>query len=353
MKKNSYIVNHAESTDIVISKNVLHRIETILLEYHHSAYVILCDTVTEKLFANQIKTRLSSLGVPIAIEVIKKGEESKNFSTLLTVLQKMHTNGLDRKSALLSVGGGVVGDIATVAAGLYFRGIDCIQVPTTLLSQVDAAIGGKGAVDLGTHKNTIGIIKQPRLIIIDPNTISSLPKEEINSGMGEIIKYAIALDKNLFEKIEEKKVTQELLESIITRCVELKIDIIKSDPLDISGKRAMLNFGHTLGHAIELKTHLLHGQAISVGMSFALTLSKKLGFLSEKSEQKALDLLQKYNLPISVSNIDMHEIMVLMKRDKKSISRTIKMVLIRDIGNVFLHTVPEKTIQQVLSKVII
>lgn len=332
--KHTYTTVTTESTTLVIEKNILSHLTDALAPFDHTAYFILCDKVTEKLFLQTVKMSLSEIGKPIHVAVIEPGEKSKQFASLQELLETMYKAMLDRKSAVIALGGGVVGDIATTIAGLYFRGVDCIQIPTTLLAQVDSAVGGKGAVDLDTHKNTIGIIKQPKAIIIDPNVTKTLPEEQIRSGMGEIIKYALAMDKELFEKLQQADALDEdTMEWIIKRCVTLKMETITKDPLDTTGVRAIVNFGHTLGQAIELHTTLSHGEAVAVGMTFAVHLSKNVGLLKDEVAEKVLLLIKKYHLPTSVSGLKRKEILAQMKKDKKTINGQIRFVLLRHLGN--------------------
>lgn len=332
--KHSYTTVTTESTTLVIEKDILSHLTDVLSSFDHTAYFILCDKVTRKLFLETVKTSLLEIGKPVHVAVIDPGEKSKQFASLQKLLETMYEALLDRKSAVIALGGGVVGDIATTIAGLYFRGIDCIQIPTTLLAQVDSALGGKGAVDLDTHKNTIGIIKQPKAIIIDPNVTKTLPEEQIRSGMGEVIKYAIAMDKELFEKLEQADILNEdTMEWIIKRCVTLKMETITKDPLDTTGVRAIVNFGHTLGQAIELNTSLSHGEAVAVGMTFAVHLSKNVGLLKEEVAEKVLSLIKKYHLPTRVSGLKRKEILAQMKKDKKTINGQIRFVLLRHLGN--------------------
>jgi 3-dehydroquinate synthase len=265
----------------------------------------------------------------------------------------MYNFHLDRKSAVIALGGGVVGDITTLAAALYYRGIDCIQIPTTLLSQVDSSLGGKGAVDLDTHKNTIGIIKQPRMVIVDTDTITSLPQHQIKSGMGEVIKYAIAMDRELFSLLEKQQSTDNL-EEVITRCITLKMDIVKKDPQDLTTQRSVVNFGHTLGQAIELQTNLTHGEAIAIGMAFVIKLSQKLHMLSATDAQKSLALLKQYDLPIQINDVSLQKTLEQMKKDKKSHAGQIRFVLLEGIGKPKANCVVDDSIlQDVLSEVLL
>ncbi len=339
--KQTYQITTHQQTDIFVENNIIDELDQVLALYDHTAYFVLCDSTTEKLFLPRVVDAIKKLKKPGNAHVLPSGEKSKQFASLQLILEDMYNAVLDRKAAVIALGGGVIGDVATTVAGLYYRGIDCIQIPTTLLSQVDSSLGGKGAVDLGTHKNTIGIIRQPRAVIIDPILTKSLPKEQITSGMGEIVKYAIAMDKELFEKLETaSELNDETLAFIINRCIKLKMDIVSKDPNDIHGIRATLNFGHTLGQAIELTSDKTHGEAIAIGMHFALNLSEKTGLLPTGTKERTLSLIKKYDLPLHIGDQNTNEIIKQMKKDKKTVDGSFQFVLLEDIGKA-------KTMQEV------
>jgi 3-dehydroquinate synthase len=349
----SYTITTEEKTDIVVGKNLLSEIATLIAKCTYTKLVIVTDTTPEKLFLPQVLESFKKTQQSPEVITIQSGEASKRFETLEMILTKMYNFHLDRKSAVIALGGGVVGDITTLAAGLYYRGIDCIQIPTTLLSQVDSSLGGKGAIDLGTHKNTIGIIKQPRMVIVDTDTITSLPKNQIKSGMGEVIKYAIAMDHELFSLLEKQNNTNNL-DEVIKRCITLKMGIVKQDPQDLSTQRSVVNFGHTLGQAIELQTNLTHGEAIAIGMAFVIKLSQKLYMLSATDAEKSLALLKQYDLPISIKGVAIQKTVEQMKKDKKSHAGQIRFVLLEEIGKPKANCVVEDSIlQDVLSEVLL
>lgn len=354
MQQKTYEINLQQKTDIFIGENLLASLDSILKGYDHTSYTMLCTKTTHSLFANKIKHTLLQTGKPVYVSVIDDGEKSKEINTMMNIFQTILANNVDRKAALIALGGGVVGDMATVIAGFYYRGIDCIQIPTTLVSQVDAAIGGKGAVNIGQHKNTIGIIRQPRCIVIDTSIIKSLPMDQVLSGVGEIAKYAIVMDKNLFAKLSTLKDLKDVLsEDIIAACVRLKMSVVEKDPLE-QNIRATINFGHTFGHAIELSKNIPHGQAVSIGMTFAIKLSVNKGLLKRKDASLALALLQKLGLPTTIDNIDKNQVYELMKKDKKAVGGKIKFVLLEEIGKAKIgQEIDEKVIKKVLDEVIV
>ncbi len=358
-----YTVRYTEQTDVIIESGLLERLPHFLAPYNHTAYFIICDSTTKKLFGNKIIEMLSVLDRPVRSSTIESGEQSKSLLVVMNILSSMHTYRLDRKSAVIALGGGVVGDIATVVSGLYYRGVDCIQIPTTLLSQVDSGLGGKGAVDMGFHKNTVGIIRQPRSVLIDPSLIFQLPPKQVISGMGEIVKYAVSLDKELFEKLEKAKnlkfppsskdQADDEWDWVIKRCIKLKMSIVEQDPEDITGIRAALNFGHTLGQAIELTMPITHGEAIGIGMAYAMKMSIKLGILDKEDNNRALKLMGKFNLPITMKRSPVKDILYHMKKDKKTIGGRYNFVLLKGIGQAITNQqvnpeVVEESLQEIM-----
>lgn len=354
MIQKTYTIQTTEITDIHIGEGISGKLDTILAKSNYSSFLVLCDQTTSKLYDQLVKNSLQKLGKPIEIHVINDGEESKNITNLLRMLEHLLEIGFDRKGALIALGGGVIGDIATTAAGLYHRGIDCIQLPTTLLAQVDAALGGKGAVNIRNYKNMVGIIKQPRFVVVDPLLLKSLPDDQFTSGMGEVLKYAIAMDKELFERLMNFK--DKDMAWVIERCVSLKMSIVQKDPYEKSGERQILNFGHTLGHAIELYAHLSHGEAISIGMAFAIKVSQKLSLLSAKDAEHSIELLKIYNLPTTLSKkkITKEAIYEHMQKDKKAVDGIPMFVLLEAIGKVKTGCiVPRNIIDETLDEILI
>ncbi len=356
--KKAYTITTKETTIIVVENNAIEGIDSIIAEKNYSAFLIITDQTTHRLFAEKITKAIKPLKKPIEFHILPEGEDSKSIQQLFRVLEHLIEKNFDRKSAIIALGGGVIGDIATTASGTFLRGIDCIQIPTTLLSQVDAAIGGKGAVNLRQYKNVIGVIKQPKYIIIDPEILQTLPENQIRNGMGEVIKYAISLDKNLFSQLEKSNKPLSLLFSeIIDRCVKIKMEIVTKDPYDEkTGTRQLLNFGHTLGHAIELSTHIPHGQAVSIGMAFATRVSEKLDMISGNSRENIFRLLKKYHLPVSLDNKNVTKNMILemMKKDKKAVDGLPTFVLLEKIGKAKTGCrVPKNIIEETLEEIFV
>lgn len=355
MNKNTFTIQNVESSTIVIGDQILKNLSTILKDFEYTSYTIICSKTSMKLFAKDIEKALRPFEKTVSIFSVEDGEKAKEIDTLIPLLQKMSENNVDRKGAIIALGGGVVGDIATVIAGLYYRGIDCIQIPTTLLSQVDSATGGKGAINIGVHKNTIGVIRQPRVVVIDTSLIASLPQEQFTSGMGEVLKYAVAMDKKLFEKLEKmEELNKSLLMQIITRCINLKMKIVKKDQSDTKGVRAIVNFGHTLGQALELLAKIPHGYAVSIGMVFAIKVSVRMRFLENSEEERIIKLIQKYKLPTRIQGLSLNTVSNQMIKDKKTINNIPRFVLLSGIGKTKINQlVPKEIIISELKEVLI
>src|SRR3989344_1610 len=246
--------------------------------------------------------------------VIKSGERSKSIENYKKILSKLKDTNTD---TIVAFGGGVVGDLAGFVASTYKRGIDFIQIPTTFLSMVDSSLGGKNGVNLGNKKNYIGTIYQPKEVIIDPLFLESLSKKEFQNGVSEVIKYGILFDKQLLHRISKgvSRKDSDLIK-IISRCEKIKLDVVRVDEKD-NDYRHTLNFGHTIGHSLELLYNLRHGEAISLGMILEMKLGKTRGFFSEEQIVFLKDILIKNGLLVNLPNINIKNILEIMKGDKK------------------------------------
>lgn len=265
--------------------------------------------------------------------IVKSGEEFKTIETVNQIIKELLQKGANRKSILIGIGGGVVTDITGFVASIYMRGIAFGFVPTSLLSLVDASIGGKNGVDLGFYKNIIGVIKQPQFILHDYSFLSSLPLSEWENGFAEIIKHACISDSILFKELQQHAVSyyqknNKALAALIQTNANLKLSVVKKDPFE-KASRKLLNFGHTLGHAIENKYQLSHGQAISIGMIFAAKLSEKINGFSQALSIE--NLLQQYGLPTFLQ-FDVNEVFDILVKDKKASTKTISYILLQKIG---------------------
>jgi 3-dehydroquinate synthase len=281
-------------------------------------------------------------GTPCAIATIPQGESRKNLSSIARLYGEFVKAGLDRKGVVLAVGGGVIGDMAGFAAATYLRGVRCIQAPTTLLAQVDSSVGGKTGVDLPQGKNLVGAFHQPAAVLIDPDSLGTLPLSEIKSGLAEVIKYGIISDEQFFYQTRDELSqiiarNPEALERAIKRSCEIKAEVVCEDETE-QGRRAILNFGHTVGHAIETVTNYQvykHGEAISIGMVSASLIGEELGITPPTVTAAISKCLQQAGLPVAFpEGIPFEEVRRAMLRDKKTQDGKLRFVIAELIGNV-------------------
>jgi 3-dehydroquinate synthase len=283
------------------------------------------DTLLNKLGANEL-----------SVVTIPDGEEYKNMDTIVTILDRLFEQKLDRKSLLIAFGGGIVGDMTGFTASIYQRGIDFIQIPTTLLAQVDASVGGKTGVNSSFGKNLIGAFYQPKAVYIDIEFLKTLPKREFSAGMAELIKMAVMFDREFFQFLEQESLeTKGSLERAIAKSVELKAWVVNQDEKE-AGIRAVLNYGHTFGHVIENETEYkkyLHGEAVAIGMVMSNLLAHELGLMSMGEVERVKQLLLKQNLPVDYEIKDVESFYNKFLLDKKSSDNEIKFILPNGIGD--------------------
>ena len=304
---------------------------------------VVTDENVSHLYEKQLRKFLEEAGHEVVTIIVAAGETSKDFGSLEHVVEEMLRQHVTRGSALIAFGGGVVGDLAGFAASIVMRGIDYVQVPTTLLSQVDSSVGGKTAINVPAGKNLVGAFHQPRLVLCDLDTLRTVPKREYRAGLAEVIKYGIIHDAKLFNRLEGNlskllKKESATLASVIARCCVIKAEIVGQDEKE-SGLRAILNFGHTIGHALEAISRYgkyLHGEAISIGQVAAANISQINGNLSEKETARIVALFERAGLPTSVklSTTQTQRLLDVMKLDKKVNDGKIQFVLAQRIGNV-------------------
>ncbi|ADG93206.1 3-dehydroquinate synthase [Arcobacter nitrofigilis DSM 7299] len=272
----------------------------------------------------------------LSIVTIPDGEEYKNMETIDMILNHCFENRLNRKSLLIAFGGGVIGDMTGFCAAIYQRGIDFIQVPTTLLSQVDASVGGKTGVNNKFGKNLIGAFHQPRAVYIDPYFLTTLPPREFSAGIAEIVKMAVTFNKEFFEWIEQNDLTDvENIKVAIKKSVETKAWVVSQDEKE-NGIRAALNYGHTFGHVVENETNYskyLHGEAVGIGMIMANEVAKKIGLMSEEDTLRVKNVLEKYDIPTTYKISDVEDFYEHFFLDKKSLDDKIKFILPVGIGD--------------------
>ena len=304
--------------------------------------LVVGDSHTAPLYAEPIVKALNISGYSAALATVPAGEEAKSPEHLLYLYKEALHHKIDRSSFFVAVGGGVVGDLTGFAAATYMRGIPYLQVPTTIMAMVDSAIGGKTGINLPHGKNLVGAFHQPSAVISDLQVLTSLPHREYLSGLAEIVKYGIIRDRALFEKLEKNAESlrdgkdYELLEEIITACCRIKAEIVEQDERE-ENIRAILNFGHTFGHALEKVTgykSYLHGEAVAIGIAYATEMSMQLVGLPATEGARITGLLKKLGLPIEWQGADRQKIVTAMGVDKKNKSGRVRWVLAEKIGQV-------------------
>ncbi len=303
-----------------------------------------CAVVTDSnvgpLYAETVIQSLRAVGKEPHLITVPAGESSKSLSCSESVLGEMVRFGLDRKSFLVALGGGVIGDLGGFCASIYQRGIPYVQVPTTVLSQVDSSVGGKTGVNLPDAKNMVGCFHQPVHVIADLDTLNSLPKREWNEGFAEIIKHACIRDASMFTAIQDVAEGNGDIVGLIRRNIAIKAAIVEADEYETIGTRALLNFGHTLGHAIEAAAgygKLLHGEAISLGLRAAAWLSTQIADLTAEDYEHVVALLKLFDLPVRLpDDFDTETLMRIARMDKKFENGKIRFVLLRKIGDAYV-----------------
>jgi len=318
---------------------------------------IVTDTTVGPLYEAPLAASLQAAGFqPVGIRV-PAGEASKSMGVTEHVCSRMLQAGLDRKSFVIALGGGVIGDLAGFCAAIFNRGVPFIQIPTTIMSQVDSSVGGKTGVNTPEGKNLLGAFHQPRLVLADTDTLASLPDREYREGFAEVIKHAAIRDAAMVELIEKQAGSRENLAPLIARNVGIKAAVVEEDETETKDIRALLNFGHTVGHGIEAAAGygtLLHGEAISLGMMAALRLSVLFGSLSQAEADRVVNLLELYELPRQLdSSYETARILELMSRDKKFVEGGIRFVLLRRLGEAFVSkSVPLEAIRDEIDRLI-
>ncbi|MBS0623473.1 MAG: 3-dehydroquinate synthase [Verrucomicrobia bacterium] len=340
-------------SDIIIQRGLLQSSYWLeLLGRLSQRVVIITDDHVRDFIAHPIKEQLEKAGFDAVILSIPPGEKSKTRQVKEDLEDRMFQLGYGRDTTLIAVGGGVVTDLAGFVAATYCRGIPSVTLPTTLLGQVDASIGGKVGLNTAFGKNLIGALHHPRWVLIDPDVLTTLGQQEKRNGMAEIIKYACIASKSLFERLQE----HVELDDLIYQSCKIKKNIVEQDPQE-RGLRRILNFGHTVGHAIEaLKEYQLsHGEAVAMGMLVEAHVSWKMGYLAKEEFQALARLLHKYHFELnSLSNLSATELIRVMKRDKKAALGRIRCVLLENIGKTveaageYCVAVEEHLIEEVL-----
>ena len=332
------------SYPIYIGSRLLGKAELIRRHIHGSSALVVTNQTVAPLYLAELQQSLDAAGIRHDQLILEDGEQFKTMAAVESILDLLLEARHDRRSSVIALGGGVVGDIAGFAAAIYQRGVNFIQVPTTLLSQVDSSVGGKTGVNHPLGKNMIGAFYQPQCVLIDIDTLTTLPARELSAGMAEVIKYGLIHDAAFFDWIErniDKLLAGDaalLAEAVLISC-RSKAQVVELDERE-SGLRAILNLGHTFGHAIETVQgygNWLHGEAVAAGMVMAIDMSIRHGWIDESVRARAVDLLQRAALPVAPpADMNAAQFLETMAIDKKAVDGQIKLVLMRALGEAFV-----------------
>jgi 3-dehydroquinate synthase len=344
--------------DIVIGSGTLAGVGTFSISRTRAKHaVVITDRNVEQRYAHPVAESLSAAGCQVEVLVVSPGEASKSIAAASVLWEKLLELGADRKTLVVAAGGGVIGDLAGFIAATFARGLEFIQVPTTLLAQVDSSVGGKVGINLPTAKNMVGAFWQPRGVMIDIAVLDSLPDREYRAGLAEVVKYGVIMDVEFFEYLEQHiagidRRDHEVLTHIVARCCRLKADVVEQDEREETGLRSILNYGHTFCHALEAASgygELLHGEGVAIGMVCAARLAQSLGRIGAAVVQRQNDLISALGLPVSVPDVDHEQLLSLMNRDKKAEHGRLRFVLPSRIGHVELvGDVEEATVRAAL-----
>jgi 3-dehydroquinate synthase len=345
------------SYPIIIENGCLQRVgEDLQSRNIAKRYGVVADDLVASLYGNQVMAGLKAAGIKAELFVFPHGEASKTLQTIGDLAGGLARLGFDRKDALIGLGGGVTGDITGFLASSYMRGIPFVQLPTTLLAQVDSSVGGKTGVDIPEGKNLVGSFYQPKVVYIDISVLNTLPREEMLGGLAEVIKYGVIRDENFFHFLHDNhqailKLDPEVIKKTVYICCKIKAEVVSEDERE-GGIRRILNYGHTIGHAVEAASDytLIHGLAVSIGMVAAARLAVLNGLLHKNDCNRIVDILQLYNMPIEVPKaLDRSRIKEYLLTDKKTVGGKVFYVLPTEIGKtVITDQVTEKQVDEVL-----
>ena len=353
--------NQKPCYNIVIENDFSKLAENVTkLEISGRKLAVITDSNVGPLYADKVAQCLKETGNNIFVYTFEAGEKNKNLNTVQDVYEFLIKNKFDRKDMLVALGGGVVGDLTGFAAATYLRGIDFIQVPTSLLAQVDSSIGGKTGVDFRAYKNMVGAFHQPRLVYMNTSTLSSLNTRLFNSGFGEILKHGLIKDASYFQWLKDNiekiaALDSGYLEEMIYRSCEIKLKFVENDPTE-KGERAQLNFGHTLGHAIEkqMNFELYHGECVVLGMIAALNICVERGTITKEEYDDIYNTFKAYNFPMTVDKTTIDDVIAASKNDKKMDGNKVKFILLKKVGEAYIDmTVDDNTMRRSLKNVVI
>jgi len=346
----------ARSYPIHIGEGLIDRGELILPHLDQKRVAIVTNDVVGPLYLKRLERTLEAAGVSSLTITLPDGEANKNWDSMAIILDTMLRNRCERKTTVIALGGGVIGDMTGFAAAIYLRGVPFIQIPTTLLAQVDSSVGGKTGINHPLGKNMIGAFYQPRLVLADTALLRTLPPRELSAGIAEVVKHGLILDAAFFEWLErdmERLVAGDThaLTHAVRRSCEIKSEVVAGDERE-SAARALLNLGHTFGHAIEAGLSYgtwLHGEAVSAGMVLAARLSQRMGLLAERDVARTVRLLERANLPVRHPAFGAERYLDLMGLDKKVEGGKLRLILLERIGKAFVTSeFPSQALREVL-----
>jgi shikimate kinase/3-dehydroquinate synthase len=321
---------------------------------------IISDEIVFSIYGTQVKKTLENAGFTVNCCIVPPGEATKNITHAVKIYDFLIEHRVERNDAIVALGGGMIGDLAGFVAATFLRGLPWVQVPTSLIAMTDASIGGKVAVDHPRGKNLIGAFYQPRFVLADVQTLTTLSQRELTSGWAEVIKHGLILDADFLQLLEDKvndliKLESGITSKVVARSADIKAQVVTEDERD-TGKRIILNYGHTIAHGLEAASkykQFLHGEAVAIGMTGAAKLSHRLGILPQTAVERQEALLQKFGLPTDCSGVALADVLAAMELDKKVRGKTIRWVLLEDIGKVAIHSdVPEKEVLSVLKELV-
>ena len=322
---------------VIMSAGITNDLSTLALSCQKSCKIfIITDTNVSAIYLEHLESQLKKLNFEVNYYIIPAGEFSKSLNTAENIYEKLSSDLISKNDIIISLGGGMVSDISGFVASTYKRGIKLINIPTSFLAMIDASIGGKNAVNLNSGKNLVGSFYFPDLVLIDCSFLNTLPKQELNSGISEVIKCGAIFDKKLFNILEREKF-EDNIENIIYKSILVKKKLVEEDRFD-SGKRMLLNFGHTIGHAIENLhgyKNISHGEAVSIGMNAITKISEKLGLTDAGVSERLKNVCEKYCLPVE-NSFSIESLSEAILQDKKIFGEYINLVILKDIGNSFL-----------------
>ena len=333
-------VRASKQYDVLIGPDLLPNIHEYIAKLRNTGKAaIISDSNVWPYYGNVVTDGLKKAGLECVSFVFPAGESSKTMATYLDILNFLADAQITRSDLVIALGGGVVGDIAGFAAATFLRGVDYIQIPTSLLAMVDSSVGGKTAIDLPAGKNLVGAFKQPLLVLCDTTTLSTLPQNQFIDGCAEVIKYAMLYDASLFEQLQQSGLEFDR-EDVIAKCIRFKRDVVERDEFD-KGERQKLNFGHTLGHGVEAASNfsITHGRAVAIGMTMITKASVSYGLTSCDTFVRLVALLEKFSLPTS-AEFDDEILFEHALSDKKRSGGVVNLIVPTKIGNCVIHPLP-------------